>query len=125
MKKALVIATTIICFAIGFMELLKNEEIEEMQFPTTSIPSYVTSYSEEELIMIDSLAYMCVKIGFVDMNDDIDDGAGARCIISICGEKAAFAGFPEAPTLLRECYGKHFISANPSSSAEASPQSLY
>lgn len=96
MKKALVIATTIICFAIGFMELLKNEEIEEMQFPTTSIPSYVASYSEEELIMIDSLAYMCVKIGF-----------------------------PEAPTLLRECYGKHFISANPSSSAEASPQSLY
>jgi len=68
-----------------------------------------TEYNAEELKMIDALAHKCAKKGIIDMNNEIKDGDGDKCIIALCGEKAAHAELPEASKLLRECYEKNSI----------------
>jgi len=110
MKKSFVILIVVTALAIYAGIYAYNHVSDAANGRIPLPPGFIektTEFNEEEKRMIDSLVIECARTGIIDtLNlNEIEDGP--KCIIALCGKKSAFAEFPEAPKLLRECYAKH------------------
>jgi len=107
MKKNFVILTAVTALAIyaGIRAYNHAPYTEDGKIPLP--PGFVetaTEFNEEEKGMIDSLVMECARTGIIDTLNLNETEDGPKCIIALCGRKTAFAEFPEAPKLVRECY---------------------
>jgi len=78
--------------------------IERYNYINAQVPLPPIEFNAEEKQMIESLVIKCAREGIIDTASINEREDGPRCMIAMCGEKTAYAEFPEAPKLLRECY---------------------
>jgi len=113
MKKSFVILTAVTALAIyagirAYNHIPYTED-GKIPLPPGFVEEAPAEFNAAEKQMTDSLGIKCANEGIIDLKDSTKfrDDDGVRCITAMCGEKTAYSDYPEAKTLVKECYIKH------------------
>jgi len=117
MRKSFVILTAVAALAIyaGLRAYNHVPDAGDGRIPLP--PGFVDTPTEFDTTdsqpldsLADALIFKCIALGVIDTTKPTKNDDGKRCATVLCGEKTANAEFPEAESLIRECYKRHFPS---------------